>query len=317
MNYYNGISKTDKVSNGGSYIKEHGTGGEIFNFSPANGYYYGYVRSVRGCQIHIEETLGGSTDDNSVNGVLVVWLAKKPQENVRIIGWYNDATVYRELQRPIKGTTRWKVDYWYNIKAKMENCVLLPVDERTFTISAAKNKDEPGFGNSNVWYAKDEKNQTLKENVIKYILDYNEIKKHFNGFVNNSVVNIDAKLLVENNAIQRVREYYERFGYTVITYEKENVGWDLEAIFEKATLHIEVKGLTSDVIMVNLTPNEYDAMISLDESYRLCIVTNARDYDSSDLNIFAYDPESGYWMDSKGLKLMIQEVTSAKISAIV
>ena len=33
------------ISGGGSYIEEHGEGGEMWNFQPDHGYCYGYVMS--------------------------------------------------------------------------------------------------------------------------------------------------------------------------------------------------------------------------------------------------------------------------------
>lgn len=57
--------------------------------------------------------------------------------------------------------------------------------------------------------------------------------------------------------------------------EKENLGWDLEAVKGKESLRIEVKGLASEEVYAHISPNEYSKMKSKDNAdYRLCIVTD-------------------------------------------
>lgn len=84
----------DIISGGGSYIEKH-YNGEIFNFRNINEGHYGFV-ATQGYQIRIERLKERSI--NSVDNILVVWLAPKPDEDNKIIGWYNNAEVYRDVQ---------------------------------------------------------------------------------------------------------------------------------------------------------------------------------------------------------------------------
>lgn len=64
---------------------------------------YGYVQPPNAGakadqgQINIDR-LGGAGAD-SVDGVLVVWTARRPKGGTVVVGWYKDATVYRYYQK--------------------------------------------------------------------------------------------------------------------------------------------------------------------------------------------------------------------------
>jgi len=48
MKKYRGLTPTDKITSGGSYVVRHGRGGEVVNFFPHNkGYYLGFVSPPR------------------------------------------------------------------------------------------------------------------------------------------------------------------------------------------------------------------------------------------------------------------------------
>ena len=69
--------------------------------------------------------------------------------------------------------------------------------------------------------------------------------------------------------------YYKKYGFTVVSKEKDNIGWDLEADNGDTSLKIEVKGLSGDSINIGLTPNEYAMMNKYSYSYRISVVTKA------------------------------------------
>ena len=94
MNKYNGISG-DSIERGGKYNK-HSIGHEVCNFSNNKGTVYGYVQPV-GDSIKIEK-LGASKKDEAIDGVTVVWTAGPESGGTVVVGWYKDATVYRNLQ---------------------------------------------------------------------------------------------------------------------------------------------------------------------------------------------------------------------------
>lgn len=115
---------------------------------------------------------------------------------------------------------------------------------------------------------------------------------------------------VEIAAINKVIEHFENLNYLVISTEKDNVGWDLEAKNLKHTILIEVKGLSGKVLCVELTPNEYEKSKSNHESYKICIVTNSLSLPN--LHIFSFDKLTGIWIDENGNKLIIEEKIAAR-----
>lgn len=89
-------------------------------------------------------------------------------------------------------------------------------------------------------------------------------------------VNPEAKLLVEQNAVNTVRAYYQKLGFDVASVEKDNCGWDLTATHPNGTKRlIEVKGLSGQQISVQITPNEYKALKKRHKNYILAVYTNA------------------------------------------
>lgn len=101
MNRYEGLKKRpDKIVGGGKYVDKHKVGAEICNFLIADdGYVYGHVETIKkdsDRKIRLE-SFGGKGD--SVSGIDVVWTATEPDEGGRrVVGWYRNATVFRERQ---------------------------------------------------------------------------------------------------------------------------------------------------------------------------------------------------------------------------
>lgn len=170
MNNYNGQDDEEII---GGCIADNGnlTGGEIFNFYNNNGMYEGFVMTRKGSeQIRIEK-LGAKLNDEFIDGVLVVWMAVHPDEReVRIVGWYKNAKVYRKWQESNNGS-RSLQKLKYNIEASVNDCMLLPLNRRDFSIPKAT-KLTPGYGRAYVWFAQADKNKELVEKVEKYIMNY-------------------------------------------------------------------------------------------------------------------------------------------------
>lgn len=176
MEYYAGITDSDKLKFGGSYVEENNHGGEQHNFKYHNGYYYGFVNtgSTRGVsnQMHIERIQGGNRKHDTVEDVLIIWTAKDGNKGVKIVGWYNEARVFRyyeefttiDLLRP---------SIIYNIKARAENCTLLALDERSFNVPRARaSRNGIGMGQSNIWYADREEARSFVDRVVNYVESY-------------------------------------------------------------------------------------------------------------------------------------------------
>lgn len=299
MESYQGNSTADQISGGGSYVTEEGTGHEVCNFHSYKGNVYGYVQPSHGQRsagvgiIKLENIVNSnaSEDDEFVDGVLVIWTAKRPEGGTFVVGWYRNATVFREYQNFTSTPALHKKNgiNGYRIYARSENVRLLPVDERTNQVPRGK----PGsIGQSNVWYgdsaigrrialeidALSKGNRTARKSTMKRITD----PEH------------NAK--VEKAAVKLVWNYYEELGYSLTSVEKDNFGWDLEASLNKTKLRIEVKGLSGSIPNVELSPNEFKAWSEEHPMYRLAVVTGA--LISPELHICRYSREHGSWQVS-------------------
>lgn len=313
MEYYKGLTN-DSIVGGGSFVQEHGYGEEIFNFLPYDGYMYGFVQ-VKG-SINIER-LGASKKDNSIDNVLVIWISKSLKESVKegvvIIGWYKNATVYRHLQPAPKGSNRrYKgEELRYHIKAKEEDCRLLPRDSRVFPIPTRR---KGGLGRSNVWYA-DNISSSFRQNVLNFVNTEKIPESRQPQIKNEKPWQPDPykRQQIEKIAIELTTKHYKDLGYVVDSVEKDNMGWDLEASLDNKLLRLEVKGLSQEEILIELTPNEYDKMKKYKDSYRIAVVTNALGENPS-LKILSFSPESERWEDEQGNPLNISERVSARIN---
>lgn len=163
MNHYNGIDG-DSIERGGKY-NQHSTGHEVCNFSNNAGTLYGYVQPTG--QIKIEK-LGAVKKEDSVSGVTVVWTAGPKTGGTAVVGWYKDATVYREAQtipKPSQLQRKNRVST-YRIKAPADKAVLLPVEQRELMIPRAV---KGGIGQSNVWFADKEESKEIVTHVLALI----------------------------------------------------------------------------------------------------------------------------------------------------
>ena|SRR3989339_69233 len=166
MRNYNGI-EGDSLNRGGSY-NAGATGHEVCNFSKALGTVYGFVQPS-GEQIKIEK-LGAKKSDSSITGVTVIWTAGPDKGGTVVVGWYKEATVYRERKTNPKPTTKHKENgvSKYYVKAKAENVFLLPISARNFLIPRAQ-QGGGGIGQSNVWYAQHLKDRKIVAGALRLI----------------------------------------------------------------------------------------------------------------------------------------------------
>ncbi|MBD1226749.1 HNH endonuclease [Xenorhabdus griffiniae] len=219
MEHYDGIDG-DFLRDGGSYNEEN-TGLEVCNFTNVNGYVYGYVQSPG--KINIER-LGAGKFDNKIDNITVVWLARHERGGTVVVGWYKNATVYREPQKldtPSEKQKRNDINI-YRIKALWDDAFLLPVEKRTLLIPR---KVEGGIGQSLIWYAdKPESKEHVKK--VHDLID--------GRGTNNNIPNIDLDYFgVEGNPRLRLHIMRER-NSGLVNKKKESV------LDEKGTLKCEV-----------------------------------------------------------------------------
>ncbi len=299
---YNGQNLSDQIFGGGSYsdADKH----EAFNFQDLNRKCYGYVQAKYDT-INLSR-IDSTVEDNSqkIEDVLVIWFApNKILGGSWIVGWYRHATVYRNYK---SSRSEARNKYGYYFVAKQEDCILLPVDERTMQIPRQR-KYYPG--RSNIWYADAPEVRAFRNKIVSYVNSYNPTNKKMrqNPFSKISTV---ARTQIEIAAVNKIKELYTQRGYIVIDVQKENKGWDLEAIMGKRKLLLEVKGQGNHSPYIRITRNEYEQMKKHKAIYRICVVINAIKSPESYIFLHQYN-NIWVWEDDENTKLEIDEQIAA------
>lgn len=179
MKYYDVDTVNDPPVNGGKAVAKIGDALEKYNFHvEEDGFYYGFVETKytdgyesgkMPKQIHIEQIDKSYKKEDSIDNVTVIFCAKSNIEGKTVIvGWYKNATVYRKRQ--------YEIGHDYNLKARANECFLIPEFNRHFEVSRAKISGEGvGFGQANVWYASgNEQNTLFAKKVLDYIENYTQ-----------------------------------------------------------------------------------------------------------------------------------------------
>lgn len=316
MESYRGNRKSDQISGGGSYVTEEGMGHEVCNFHIYRGNVYGYVQPARGQRtasagsIKLENIVDSdaSKDDVSLEGVLVIWTATRPEGGTVVIGWYKNATVFREYQYFDSAPALHAKNglEGYRIHARSQNVKLLPVDERTIQVPR---QTKGGIGQSNVWYGDSKIGRQIAQEVDASAKGNR--KKRRPNRARSTDPEHNSK--VEKGAVKLVYKYYEDLGYSVDSVEKDNVGWDLEAYQNMTRLRIEVKGLSGKSPNVELSPNEFKAWSESHHRYRLAVVTEA--LTSPKLYICSYSQEYEAWQvtNHEGASVDVVEKVAAQV----
>ena len=313
MAKYEGL-KGDTIIGGGEYVLSHGYGHEILNFQPYRDRMYGFARTPHS-SIKIEK-LGAAKGAESVGNVLAVWVAKS-----RIVGWYKDATVFREVQDPPKHSGRtYKGDpIGYNLAADASNCKLLDPDGRNFLIPRSQ-KQEGAMGRY-LWYADGSQNRLIREKVLRYVAAGGKLAegstRRASKLGGARQPDIYKRQKIEKNAIKVTTAHFKRMEYEVNSVEGDNVGWDLEALhrYSGNQLKLEVKGLSGSQVCVEMTRQEYEMMRKHKKDYRVCVVTRALEEQARRLWVFTYNEISKAWVDQNDRPIQIKEVISARILA--
>ena len=320
MKYYKGVTPDDHITGGGSYVDEKGYGHEIYNFLPdTQGNIYGFVQ-VTGDSMTISR-LGAKYTAPSINGITIVWCSPH-NAALYIVGWYKNATVYSRTQHYPKSIlmTRPLPDpkdrLTYRFTTKKQYAELLPVEERIFEVPRAP-KDLVGFGRQNIWYPDSKEAKDYYRKVQEYIqsIDNNKRRIHKVGQYHPDIA---KRQTVEIAAMKSTIEYYQSKRYIVEDVSNENKGWDIEASKDTQVLYIECKGLSGNLVSVEVTPNEYKQMKNLSNygKYRLCILENAL-LDTRQLYHFHYDKTTNSLSEESGtMRLQIEERLGARLKYV-
>ena len=175
MKRYEGQTEDDQLCGGGSYVVNQKTGHEVCNFAVVGGRKYGYVQVGKERDGHYQEgeinfkRLGLPSGQHELDGVTVVWTATDRTKKLRkIVGWYENATIFRHFQRFEKLTSLQIANgitgYW--ISAPAENCVLLAEDSRIHEVP----RMIEGFpGISPIWYADSPQGEQFVRSTLSFI----------------------------------------------------------------------------------------------------------------------------------------------------
>jgi len=304
MKNYNGVNDEDIPSGAGSYVTENLDGGEVYNFKPINGYYYGYARIQSRRNLRIER-LGANTNDPFIENITVVLFARNPETGGEfIVGWYKDAILNRNLVSLPKGL-RGKHSA-YLTKALIKNSFLVNAEKRIFELP----KDGPG--QTNAWYIQEYQNTNFISKLEDYINDPDKyLNKRKGKKINHGgwLPDAEKRKKVELAAMEATADYYVNLGWDVLDVHKENLGWDMEVKKGNEHLLLEIKGLSGNELTVELSPNEYYHSIKHSKKFRVCIFNNALDNKKQKLYVFFH--KNGIWTDISGLKLNVTEKTGA------
>ncbi|MYB36304.1 MAG: DUF3883 domain-containing protein [Gammaproteobacteria bacterium] len=261
MTHYRGDKRSDRIINGGKYVVQHETGGEVENFLPRSGRYRGYVQ-LPGSTLKLEH-IGGSPDAPFVDGTTVVFSATRPGGGGYVVGWYRNARVWREYQP--------QHPHGFITEAKVEESRLLAVDDRVLVVPRGRSGSFV-LGQSNVRYLHEANARPFVRDLRQYIQrDGNPRPAPRRG---RRQPDAALRKRIETVAVQHVVKHYEKLGFMCCSVEQDNVGWDLVCVREGLELLVEVKGCSGDA-QVELTPNEYAAMTSRRhrDRYRLAVVS--------------------------------------------
>jgi|GEM_PF-6875503 len=138
-----------------------------------DGKYYGYFPITGDAVGSLSKTeinkLGASSGDDYLTGTLVLFVAPKKEDDnsLRVVGFYRNATLYREPE-----TT----DTTPAIR-RMEttDAVLIPEEDRAFVMPRAKDRLEVGgFGRANHWYGLNEPSG-LRDAALAYVANQNDL----------------------------------------------------------------------------------------------------------------------------------------------
>ena len=306
---YQGVTKTDIPNGAGSYVADNHDGGEVTNFFPIDGKYYGYARIRKGNNLRIER-LGAASSDQYVDNVTVVFIATNPNIGGQyIVGWYNNARLFRSIQHLPSNSKRKGHAGYLTITSKSKG-TLLPIHLRKFEIPA------DGPGQTNAWYVSEYRNANT------FLKKYFEFKKDPAGYKVKSgggrkggsgwQLDAEKRKRIEVAAMDATAEYFVDKGFKVNYVHNEKLGWDMEARKGKTFLLLEVKGTSQLLNSILLTPNEY-LHCSSKTNYLICILENALDKSKNILHICKRNANGKTWSSELGDQLLIKEIKSAQL----
>ena len=230
MKYYDGVSEDDKPMNGGKYIAENESGGEVYNFSPYNHMCYGYVMHY-GEELHIERYGKNYKTADEIQNMTVVWVASDGKSS-KIVGWYENATMYRFWHSYCDIVCFGDEVYDFNFVAHEKDCYLIDEKDRSFVVPRASIAGKGrGMGQSQVWYADSEYAQnefipavveyleSMKNKCIPFTLDLEKMSEcaEDQGETVEELIEMGEKIIYDDNI-----DSVDAFRYVNLALRKED-----------------------------------------------------------------------------------------------
>lgn len=263
------------------FIREGGQGHEAWNFLPqSDGTYYCYT----------PPQAGNSTPwNNDPHGWTVICLAKAPaRKGIHIVGWFKDAELAgKYLVRPegFDPASSVPIDnYYYSIRSR--SAWFVPPEYRTDPFSHPSVRQ----GKYSFLAGPDVEITTNKQKVKSLIVE--RLRKLAKVAIHNPDTSTapdrdndevdplggfgtsEHRKQVETAAVEAAIQHLSKLGYSSISREKDNIGYDLEATHRKdgSLLHVEVKGTSGAELRFFMTTNEYIYRES--PEWRLAMIIN-------------------------------------------
>ncbi len=254
--------------------------------------------------------LGATNNADFVKNILIVFTAPYIDGGTYIIGWYKNATFFKNYQSSDLLERKFRDEIKrYITMADVEDTTLLSIDER-FSFPSIPRRVKGGMGQSNIWYADSPEMVKFKNEVQEYIENYDDKKKKKNESVVIRQIDHELRKNIETIAVSLVTNEFSKRGFEVRSVESKNLGWDLEAVFKKTILKIKVKGISGNKISLELTQNEYENMHKYKDTYRLCILLGG--FEDPKLFIFSFSKEKNNWISEEDHILYVDQIISAR-----
>jgi len=221
MKNYQGLSKEfDPISSKSTFVDEKKWGYEIFNFLPLKDSIYGFVQPS-GRKPFLErrillENIDSNIEKNAeyIDNVLVIWVAPYPKGGTYVVGWYENARVYRYYQKFSLIERKYNNEFLgYFSEANEYDVVCLSesdrlIDQLKVQRASAAKKYKGGLGHSCVWFAHIDKsrpyNEIFRQNIINFIANYKQDNWQYFEKIFNREINISLKN--HNNRKKRLKK---------------------------------------------------------------------------------------------------------------
>lgn len=282
MEWYTGPRSGDEKPVGGGAYNRKMVGHEAFNFERFGNRFFGYFQPPNE-GIRLEGIVANGGSLTSVPGVLVVYVATDPQRHgQRIVGWYQNATVYRSRQPyppEVRQSITSKLDAsglnyetftGFFAETDVTDATLLPTRRRSFRIPK-----KTGIGQANVCYPLDDRGSPKSAPWIDQASEFVESYQGENlvtdpyeeanaddsitavlerraGFQSNPAI----RRAVEDLAMEAARSYLMGCRCNKIDNTSKTKPYDFKCERNGRTWFVEVKGTQTLGEAVVLTKNE-------------------------------------------------------------